>query len=425
MSMPEVAHRMATANVDTSTRTDDHHDPLCRTQSEEPPRSPYDSQFLTRQNYDFDFMSQHSLASNQYDSMHGDVVPTKNSCHTRNLSQDSAASFKTIDVSLSQVSRESCGTSSVHFSEHLTFSRPDSTSTDFGFDPCYATNSLPRQQRCDRRHRPEFRSLPRRSDASNFPHQHGFRSRHEYNSRNSSIDDDDVQSQLYENTVDLNRSIRMQQKNNSTLLRRRSSVHSTSSRRIITTDETCSICDSDTEQEIFIDFKPQIKNDKSPRPTRKTFKKQMSEGEILFDSRSDELGVATSVASASEEDLKTPDNEVPPSTERYSYRNAPIKDEGICDPNQLLTPVSDEVMLRHRRETFRKRSISTDDGSIDEPSTFVTLPTKISSPSSPCLSVKVCSNYPSSDSLATDCTRDNSDGIWNESQATVLHADPR
>lgn len=350
--------------------------------------------------------------------------------HTRNLSQDSANSFRT-DYSLSQVSRESGG-STVHFSEQLTFSRPDSTMTELEqWDQSYSTHSLPRQ-RCNR-HRPEFRSLPRRTEPYHYGHQqashHHLHDAHndDYNSCQSSIHSGDHHDEelpesprIYENIASLRYMRQME-----TLPRRRSSIHS-STRPILNTDDPCESCTStDVEQEIFIDFKPQIAYEPSPRPSKKMLQKQMSEGKLPSESHFDEQTVGSSMASASEEDLKTPDAEERPPLERYAYRNEPIKDEGICDPKQLLTTSQDDsVQRRLRREAFRKRSLSTE-GSMDELSAFVAVPQKLSTPTSPCLSARAQSDFPSNDSLATDWTRDNSDGIWNESQATVLNADPR
>lgn len=413
-----MTHRTTSTCVDFNSRSDvvsGHHDLLCRTQSEEPPRSPYDPQFLSRQNYDFD--------TSHCESTQSEVASRQCSSHTRNLSQDSANSFRT-DVSLSQVSRESGG-STVHFSEQLTFSQPESTLTRSEYwDQIYSTNSLPRQ-RCNR-HRPEFRSLPRRTDPYHYkqPTNRTLQSSDDYNSYQSSTNSvdhhDDEESldspRIYENIA----SFRYMQQMD-TLPRRRSSIHS-STRPVAKADDPCSACASDVEQEIFIDFKPQITHAPSPRPTKKTLHKQMSEGKLPSDTHFDMHTVGSSMTSASEEDLKTPDEDTRPKVEIYSYRNEPIKDEGICDPKQLLTPTQDDAVLKMRRDAFRKRSLSTEEGSMDDLSAFAAVPNKLSTPTSPCFSARAHSDFPSNDSLATDWTRDNSDGIWNESQATVLNA---
>lgn len=417
--MQEITHRSTSNCVDASIRPDvtSGHETLCRTQSEEPPRSPYDPQFLSRQ---------HEFDTSQCGSIQSEMINRTCSSHTRNLSQDSANSFRT-DISLSQVSRESGG-STVHFSEQLTFSRPDSTLTESEqWDQSYSTHSLPRQ-RCNR-HRPEFRSLPRRTEPYHYNHptRSTLQLTDDYNSCQSSInsiDQNDEEESLgspriYENIAALRYMRQME-----TLPRRRSSIHS-STRPVLITDDPCTLCTTSVEQEIFIDFKPQISYVPSPRSTKKTLQKQMSEGKLPSDSHFDVHSVGTSMASASEEDLKTPDDDVRHKSERYFYRNEPIKDEGICDTKQLLTPSQEESVLKLRREAFRKRSLSTDGGSMDDMSAFVPAPNKLSTPTSPCLSAKAHSDFPSNDSLATDWTRDNSDGIWNESQATVLNADPR
>lgn len=403
---------MTSTSIDASTRCDDinEHDLLCRTKSEErPPRSPYDPHFLSRQKYDFFEPSGPGDSKSQFGT------------HTRHLSQDSATSFRTIDASLSQMSRDS-GASGVHFSEQISFSsQPDSTMTEMGYDQSYSTHSLPRQ-RCNR-HRPEFRSLPRRVEAYHYPNQSLFHLPPNMDdndgSRQSSLEslghkeEDSLDTpRIYENLVSL---------------RHQRQMLDTTARPIRAFEEQCSGCESDTEQEIFIDFKPQVKPGvDSLRPTKKTLHKQISEGGKLPSDVQQQN--TTSMVSASEEDLKTSENDEDDrliADHRYCYRNIPIKDEGICDPKQILTPTQDESVLRLRREAFRKRSISTEGGSMDELSNCVVLPPKISTPTSPCLSVKAHSDFPSSDSLATDWTRDNSDGIWNESQATVLHANPR
>lgn len=416
-SMQEMTHRSTSTYVDASTRTDpvSGHDSLCRTQSEEPPRSPYDPQFISRQHYDFDASHCESTQSETFN---------RKCPHTRNLSQDSANSMRT-DVSLSQVSRESGG-STVHFSEQLTFSRPGSTMTEpEQWDQSYSTHSLPRQ-RCNR-HRPEFRSLPRRTEPYHYRHptNHHFQMTDSYNSiqssNNSVNNHDDEESldspRIYENIESLKRQME-------TLQRRRSSIHS-STRPVLIADEPCSACASDVEQEIIIDFKPQISHLPSPRPLKKTLHKQMSEGKLPSDTHFDVHTIASSMGSASEEDLKTPNEDDPPKIERYSYRNQPIKDEGICDHKQLLTPSQEDSVSKIRRDAFRKRSLSTEEGSMDDLSTHGPVLHKLSTPTSPCFSAKAHSDFPSNDSLSTDWTRDNSDGIWNESQATVLNADPR
>lgn len=203
-------------------------------------------------------------------------------------------------------------------------------------------------------------------------------------------------------------------------------------------EEYCSTCessdseqDSKQEKEIFIDFKPRLSPVPSPRHRRKRLQKTMSDGEILYEKRResialDEMGAP--LTSTSEEDLKTRENQ---RNNAYLYSNIPIKDEGICDKNNLLKLPSDrDNNVRHRREAFRKRSISLEEPMVDDNTDDYEARKSIvkSGPPSPCLTEKAekdISTFPSSDSLANDLTRDHSDGIWNESQATVLQIDSR
>lgn len=415
------------------------------------------------------------------------------------------------------VSKMSQDSGSVHFSQdHMTISRPGSGATiaDISFDRCYERNSLPRQK-CEH-HKHEFHtySLPRKEPhhPPHLPHPHQHQHYHptQYNdscnrtdstetfngplvprqnpntsmSHESSMEsirqqpqrdsNDSLDRRSYENIVAYKRpsypNIQPAHQQHQTLQRRRSSYQPNG--RSTPSEDVCSTCESEMsqtttacdtvvkqEKEIFIDFKPRISPITSPRSRKKRLQKTLSEGEILFDQRRySELcaDAAVPIASASEEDLKTPiddddDNEATASAAKlmYSYRNAPIKDEGICDNNHLFKLPRDDEAVRTRREAFRKRSISLEDPSVffedDDclPSPVTTIgtmtttttvqvhtPAKSASPPSPScmadeLSVRGHSDFPSTDSLANDLTRDHSDSIWNESQATVLQADPR
>lgn len=94
------------------------------------------------------------------------------------------------------------------------------------------------------------------------------------------------------------------------------------------------------------------------------------------------------------------------------YENVPSAQKSTSVPS----------IAAERRASMRKRSVS-----LDEQNTSPDKGTGISAPPSPCreeLLFANASTYPSSDSLANDVTRDHSDGIWNESQVTVLTAEP-
>lgn len=378
--------------------------------------------------------------------------------HSRNLSHDSANSYKSMDVSTSRASHD---LSSMNFLSDSVATRSDSRGTiaetifPNEFDQCYETNSLPRQK-CVH-HKAEFHtySLPRKD-----PHQHNYNNdlysqvsyaeiingtnrlnqKQSLTSRDSSTDSNfnaesnerPVPHGTNENIVAYKRpSYPFDLPQTQNLIRRQSAGPCPTEDPNSASDEFCSTCESESdsrqeqeqEKEIFIDFKPRISNNSSPRSRKKRLQKTLSEGEILFDNRR-AVGDGVVMASASEEDLKTSDDN---DGNNYLYRNAPIKDEGICDKNHLLKLPGDgvDVSLRNKREAFRKRSISLEDPSINDDFEHLSTPIK-SLPPSPGLddlSVRNHSTYPSTDSLANDITRDHSDGIWNESQATVLQAE--
>jgi hypothetical protein len=188
--------------------------------------------------------------------------------------------------------------------------------------------------------------------------------------------------------------------------------------------------DEDEEKEIFIDFKPI-----SPSPSQtmtsstgmQTMKKKkklikaMSEGEILIEENKCKK---VPMISASEEDLTSPLEEY--SSKNLEYTDSPIRDEDICKTENLLNVVPETTTKstsshRYKREAFRKRSVSLEDPLADEDEMVQKSTTKskssLGSPSPP----EGKSSFASSE----DITRDHSDGLWNESQATVLPQPPR
>lgn len=417
--------------------------------------------------------------------------------HSRNLSQDSATSYRSVDLSLSKQSQDSVSMNFLH--ENPPSTRPVSRETVDDFnqitpEQCYETNSLPRQK-CIH-HKPEFHtySLPR-SDNVHHHHHHSHihyeqqiipltnnndaaRSRADSGdfhlgktilkrasiSRESSTDSTVRHDHTgrryshgnYENISAYKRPVYPTTSNESgaggvapptinthTLARRRLSYQQS---RTIPSEELCSTCDSECEskeKEIFIDFKPRISPVPSPRSKKKRLQKTLSEGEILIEKRR-EMGDGMPMASASEEELKKTYMIPNGNKSHYFYSNTPIKDEGIFDTKHLLKLPGDGD-IRHKREAFRKRSISLEDPSLQNGKSELlatgaeqtkddieTMPNGQaivkSAPPSPCpdeLSTKGYCTFPSTDSLANDLTRDHSDGIWNESQATVLHAEAR
>lgn len=196
-------------------------------------------------------------------------------------------------------------------------------------------------------------------------------------------------------------------------------------------DESCSTCESESEkddkeeQEIFIDFKPRVSPVPSPSAVKKKkLQKTLSEGEILLDRKKTKPSdqAPTSAISASEEDLKSPVVD-PHKDANLQFSETPIKDEGIF----IGGPGPGDA--DRRKESFRKRSVSLDDptsmeeekGLLEELEADSKDDRMATAPPSPSrderLSIKSHSPFHSSESLAT---RDNSDGIWNESQATIM-----
>lgn len=438
------------------------HEPLHRTQSEEPPRSPFEVAIPSKmqQFYTFDLpqpqqqqQQQPSRASSRQSEI--ETISSENvATHSRNLSQDSAISYRSGEMSLSKLSQESVSMNFLH--ENASSTRPPSQEvSEFPLETvrCYETNSLPRQK-CIH-HKAEFHtfSLPRPDSHHHHHHHHqkpesyshlesvelmsdlSLRPKRASISRDSSVDSSqhyDINARRYSHGA-TDGIVAYQRPNypsaspvTHTLARRRLSYQQI---RNLPSEDRTSTCDSETdskqEQEIFIDFKPKISPVPSPRSKKKRLQKTLSEGEILIDKRR-ELGDGMPMSAASEEEIKRTNENMRKSN--YFYSNIPIKDEGICDAKNLLKlPGDDDISaLKQKREAYRKRSISLENPSIDIEDEPEPIPNK-SAPPSPCpdeLSVKGYSTYPSTDSLANDLTKDHSDGIWNESQATVLQADP-
>ena len=399
-----------------------------RTQSEEPPRSPFET-------------NKHaSKSTNFYDF---DQNSNENLTHSRNLSQDSFDSVKYNKIGQMV---DSAGNFTSSFSES------DGTMGDMNYYRSYESNSLPRQK-CEH-HKPEFHtySLPRKD-----PYKYHFYQNYEVCSNANSLSKHSVNTSMSQDlgsysTVDVkpaetniqsySRPIMPTMTDPKTVKHvhvhyhqhTQHSPHTQHHSTFATEDCSSTVASEEAEQqqEIFIDFKPRISPISSPPQSRKTrLQKTLSEGEILYDKRREEAvdGIVPTLGSASEEDLKTPE-ESNHHILNYSYSNVPIKDEGICDNHLLKLPQAvDDNVVRNRRESFRKRSISLEDGKPNDGEGVVAnnMFKAIVSPLSPCLdeySSKGHSDFASSDSLSNEITRDHSDGIWNESQATVLHADP-
>ncbi|XP_033235933.1 uncharacterized protein [Drosophila pseudoobscura] len=218
------------------------------------------------------------------------------------------------------------------------------------------------------------------------------------------------------------------------------------------------------EQEIFIDFKPHVSPKPSPKlqvkhrkqhkaeiAMRKMQQQRMAQAAAhtlpkpkTVDVEVRKAELVPSDEDEEEDDTQDQDQEEEDEEEAESERNRtendhPDDEEPIyeniipcgckVEPPQLPPPPLILEDIQDKRSQFRKRSVSLDDdyaaaaGIFPTPGPGLRLP---STPASPCreeLLLANVSTYPSSDSLANDTTRDHSDGIWNESQVTVLTAD--
>ncbi|XP_053611139.1 serine-rich adhesin for platelets isoform X3 [Plodia interpunctella] len=224
------------------------------------------------------------------------------------------------------------------------------------------------------------------------------------------------------------------------------------------------------EKEIIIDFEPRPDDEAIPFTTlnRKSRKlhKTLSEGEILLDVRKTELNSETVkdaplVMSTSQENMTREDREREAMYRQYigqNYTQTPIKDEGIFgfEPDGSFSssdgnaPYEDfhEKYISYKHEPFRNRSVSFEQrteiinkrespdsstarsspGSPEPESTIEvenrTKRAKISNNVTTILTpLEKSSPCASNESLTVDHSRDHSDGMWNESQTTVLQVD--
>lgn len=230
----------------------------------------------------------------------------------------------------------------------------------------------------------------------------------------------------------------------------------------------------DQEQEIFIDFKPHVSPKPSPKlqlkhrkqhkaeiAMRKMQQQRMAQAAALtlpklkphpqpqpqplpveVEVRKVELEPSDEEEEEEDEEASEPEEEEIDDDEEIDEDEHKLETDHPEDEEPLYEniipcnckvepPQSDLEDLQDKRSQFRKRSVSLDDdyaaatAAGPPPACGLRLP---STPASPCredLLLANVSTYPSSDSLANDNTRDHSDGIWNESQVTVLTAEQR
>nr|XP_037874468.1 uncharacterized protein LOC101741769 isoform X3 [Bombyx mori] len=229
------------------------------------------------------------------------------------------------------------------------------------------------------------------------------------------------------------------------------------------------------EKEIIIDFEPRPDDEAIPfttlrRKNKRILQKTMSEGEILLDVRKSEILTsgegakdAPLVMSTSQENMTREDREREAVYRQYisqDYNQTPIKDEGIFgfEPDGSFSssdgnaPYEDfhEKYISYKHEPFRNRSVSFEDKPeiISKKDDILENSTAKSSPGSPepntlgkdndenskrtitsnnlttiLAPLEKTSPCASNESLTVDPTRDHSDGMWNESQTTVLQVD--
>lgn len=367
---------------------------------------------------------------------------------TRNMSQDSATSFRSFDMTTQDSVSMMFGHAASRTSSNagcIEFANNDG-------ERSFESNSLPRRKCVYHNGEYQTNSLPRKEITHHFremyqsgstdigsfdrPHLQSHGTFSLESTMECSHDDSirrryscGVQESAYRRYINMEDDVRVLRRNSISNFHR-PIEQSDEEDEETGSDEYCSTCesedsDSKQEKEIFIDFKPHLSPTPSPRSRRKRLQKAMSEGEILFDKRREKGAEEVPATSASEEDVKRKESG---KDNAYLYSNVPIKDEGVCDKRDLLKLPTERDNVRNRREAFRKRSISLEEPTGDEEDSDISKPPKSSPPSPSCLGDKTDKNistFPSSDSLANDLTRDHSDSIWNESQATVLQIEPR
>ncbi|XP_045477995.1 uncharacterized protein LOC123683141 [Harmonia axyridis] len=196
--------------------------------------------------------------------------------------------------------------------------------------------------------------------------------------------------------------------------------------------------ESDAKKEIFIDFKPRLSPCEA-KPSKRPLTKAMSDGEILVDQLNpiELVSPVKPSTSLSEEYLKVEDepqrNFVP------YFQKSPIRHEGIFkklddpifsslsfdDPNGPVQPQDSMDEEFHENLIYNKMYINHQDSLSITQDEVQKKKIETPTPEDECVVPSISmqkSPFNSTDSLVND-NRDHSDGIWNESQATVLQVD--
>lgn len=461
------------------------HEFLHRTQSEDSPKSPLDMSYVKPSGYMMTTAEIHSRASSrqsQFELLRNNNKINDNYYvdphHVSNHHQSEISFPKTLNDNNAINTRR--GSHTLHNEaifigrNELEQIRVPRTSNPYE----YETHSLPRRT-CIHHKAEEYNthSLPRREHHHHYLHEHSADIKMSNDSINDQISADILHQQqqhqqrrlpayqdaqpsyvnmnVVADTYSLSRRSSMQQQQvpsvsiNLTQPHQQQQLlqqHYNQSLQLVPpSDEMCSTCSSETEsetetnedeteteayeqeheeeKEIFIDFKPHLSPPPAPSSNvlitkkKKKLIKAMSEGEILLENDDKNKPKATS---ASEEDLQlqSPRNYI----DNLHYTDTPIRDEDVFKVDNFLNSSSDvSSVARYSRDNFRKRSVSleeTADAEITRKSNKNLKATNTSSTGGSPIDGR---SFASSD----DITRDHSDGIWNESQVTILPCPPR
>ncbi|KAJ8971004.1 hypothetical protein NQ314_000921, partial [Rhamnusium bicolor] len=191
---------------------------------------------------------------------------------------------------------------------------------------------------------------------------------------------------------------------------------------------------AEIKKEIFIDFKPQT-SPMSRKVVKRCLTKTLSDGEILLEQRKtqkidDSVVPEKSITSFSHENIISEEDQR--SFTPY-FQKSPIRNEGICKPleENVYSSVDggygqdsvDEEF--HENLIYNRIYLSRQDSQENGVAIMVEnhlLYEESIVPSVYLLPDDKSSPFASNDSLTNDI-RDQSDGIWNESQVTVLQVD--
>ncbi|CAH1105826.1 unnamed protein product [Psylliodes chrysocephalus] len=190
---------------------------------------------------------------------------------------------------------------------------------------------------------------------------------------------------------------------------------------------------TESKKEIFIDFKPQVSPTKE-KISKRTLMKALSDGEILLEQRrvritDDSVVPEKSIHSISHDNINNEEDQ--DRTFTPYFQKTPIQNEGVCKPleDNIYSSVDNGMYGQdsidedfHENLIYNKTYLNREYNDEQRINMETWLKDDSIVPSISFLPHAKLSPFTSNDSLAND-VRDQSDGIWNESQATVLQAD--